>query len=319
MKKKLYLILLGFCVMGLAFAQDIDSIHFLIPGGAGGGWDGTARGTGEALVESGLIEAASFENMSGGGGGTAIGYLIRTGRRQQGTLMVNSTPIITRSITKVFPYSFSDLTPIASIIGDYGTLVVKPDSNYDSFTELVAAVKRDPKSITIGGGSVFGDLDHLVAATTFNAAGVNPREINYAAYDAGGKALTGLLSGEIDVLATGLGEALELSRNGQVRILGITASERIGDAPEIPTFKEQGADAYFVNWRGFFGPPRLSQKKVRDYQQVLKKMYSTDEWEVVRKRNGWVNIYKPGNEFISFLKEQETEIRKLRSILGLSD
>ena len=51
--------------------QVVDSIHFLIPGGAGGGWDGTARGTGEALTNAGLVGSASFENMSGGGGGKA--------------------------------------------------------------------------------------------------------------------------------------------------------------------------------------------------------------------------------------------------------
>ena len=49
----------------------VDSIHFLIPGGAGGGWDGTARGTGEALTKSGLLGKATYENMSGGGGGKA--------------------------------------------------------------------------------------------------------------------------------------------------------------------------------------------------------------------------------------------------------
>jgi len=53
--------------------QKLDKIHFLIPGGAGGGWDGTARGTGEALTKSGLVGTASYENMSGGGGGKAIG------------------------------------------------------------------------------------------------------------------------------------------------------------------------------------------------------------------------------------------------------
>ena len=49
----------------------IDKIHFLIGGGAGGGWDGTARGTGEALTKAGFLKSASFENMSGGGGGKA--------------------------------------------------------------------------------------------------------------------------------------------------------------------------------------------------------------------------------------------------------
>lgn len=61
---------------GSLSAVEIKKIHFLIPGGAGGGWDGTARGTGEALTKAGLIDSATFENMSGGGGGKAIGYMI---------------------------------------------------------------------------------------------------------------------------------------------------------------------------------------------------------------------------------------------------
>ncbi|SVC97237.1 uncharacterized protein METZ01_LOCUS350091, partial [marine metagenome] len=79
---------------GSLSAVEIKKIHFLIPGGAGGGWDGTARGTGEALTKAGLIDSATFENMSGGGGGKAIGYLIENSKSNHGTLMVNSTPIV---------------------------------------------------------------------------------------------------------------------------------------------------------------------------------------------------------------------------------
>ena len=86
--------------------QVVDSIHFLIPGGAGGGWDGTARGTGEALTNAGLVGTSSYENMSGGGGGKAIGYLIENAASNHGTLMVNSTPIVIRSLTGVFPHNF---------------------------------------------------------------------------------------------------------------------------------------------------------------------------------------------------------------------
>ena len=53
----------------------IDKLHFVIGGGAGGGWDGTARGTGEALTKAGMLKSASFENMSGGGGGKALAYI----------------------------------------------------------------------------------------------------------------------------------------------------------------------------------------------------------------------------------------------------
>ena len=110
-------------------APQIDSIHFLIPGGAGGGWDGTARGTGEALTAAGLVGSATYENMSGGGGGKAIGFLIENAESNHGILMVNSTPIVIRSLTGRFPQSFRDLTMIAGTIGDYAALVVKADSD----------------------------------------------------------------------------------------------------------------------------------------------------------------------------------------------
>jgi putative tricarboxylic transport membrane protein len=44
----------------------------------------------------------------------------------------------------------------------------------------------------------------------------------------------------------------------QVTIIGITAPSRVSDAPDAPTLKEQGYDVQFVNWRGFFGPPGMS-------------------------------------------------------------
>ena len=135
--------LLGFTVMAsTAAASEVEEIHFLIPGGAGGGWDGTARGVGKALLDSGLIEEASFENMSGGGGGKALNHLISTATRQENTLLVNSTPIIIRSLTGVFPQSFRDLTPIASVIADYAALVVPTDSKYQSLEEVIADFKK---------------------------------------------------------------------------------------------------------------------------------------------------------------------------------
>ncbi len=300
----------------MARSAEIEKIHFLIPGGAGGGWDGTARGTGEALTKSGLIKSASYENMSGGGGGKAIAYLIETAKRQQGTLMVNSTPIVIRSLTKVFPQSFRDLVPIASIIADYAAFVVPADSEFTDWKQVVEAFLKDPKSIKVAGGSVRGSMDHLVAALAFQAAGGDPKEVRYVPYDAGGKAMAGLLAGETQVLSTGFGEALELAKAGTVRILAITADERVADAPDIPTLKELGYDATFANWRGFFGAPGLPDEKAKAYADLLKKMYDTPEWEVVRARNGWVNLYKPGAEFYAFLEQQEKIIGDLMRELG---
>jgi len=296
--------------------QVLEKIHFLIPGGAGGGWDGTARGTGEALTESGLVGTASYENMSGGGGGKAIGYLIENAESNYDTLMVNSTPIVIRSLTGVFPQNFRDLTLVAGTIGDYAAIVVPADSSLDNMADLLEAYKADPDNTAIGGGSVPGGMDHLVAAMVMKAAGEDPTGVKYIPYDAGGKAMAALLSGEIKALSTGFSEAVALAEQGEVKILGVTSDERVGAFEDAATMKEQGIDTSFTNWRGFFAAPGLPDDKLAMYQDAIEKMYDTEEWEAVRARNGWVNIHNSGDDFRTFLEGQEKEIGDLMKELG---
>jgi len=297
-------------------AAKIKEIHFLIPGGAGGGWDGTARGVGKALRDAGLIEQASYENMSGGGGGKALNHLISTAKRQQGTLLVNSTPIIIRSLTGVFPQSFRDLTPIASVIADYAALVVPKDSKYQTLDQVISDFKKDPRSVKIAGGSVKGGMDHLVPAMIIQAAGGDPLKLVYIPYDAGGKAMAGLLSGDTQVLSTGFGEAIGLAKQGEVRILAVTSPERLSQAPDTPTVKESGYDMTFANWRGFFGAPGLPEEKAQAYRDVLKAMYSTPQWEEIRTKRGWQNFYQPGPEFVAFLEQMEKDLGGMMRKLG---
>jgi putative tricarboxylic transport membrane protein len=288
----------------------------LIPGGAGGGWDGTARGVGKALVDSGLLENASYENMSGGGGGKALNYLISTAKRQHGTLMVNSTPIIIRSLTGVFPQSFRDLTPVASVIADYAAFVVPKNSKFKKWNDVLAAFKKDPKSVKVAGGSVKGGMDHLVAALAIEAAGGDPLKLVYVPYDAGGKAMAGLLSGDTQVLSTGFSEAVGLAKQGEVSILAVTSAERLPQAPDVPSLKELGYDAEFANWRGFFGPPGLPDDMTQGYIDMFRKMYDTEEWEEIRSKRGWQNLFHPGQEFYEFLDKQEKVVGKLMRTLG---
>ena len=317
-------ILLATAVATLGFANPVvadghkmlDSVHFLIPGGAGGGWDGTARGTGEALTKAGIVGNASYENMSGGGGGKAIGYLIENASSNHGTLMVNSTPIVIRSLTGVFPHNFRDLTLVAGTIGDYAAIVVGKDSPVNSMADLLAAYEADPSATAIGGGSVPGGMDHLVAAMVMEAAGKDALGVKYIPYDAGGKAMAALLSGEIAALSTGFSEAVDLANAGEVKIIGVTSDERVSAAADAQTMKEQGIDTSFVNWRGFFAAPGLPADMLESYQAAISKMYETSEWEEVRARNGWVNIHNSGDDFNAFLEEQEKVIGDLMKKLG---
>ena len=300
----------------------IEKLHFIIGGGAGGGWDGTARGTGEALTKAGFLKSASFENMSGGGGGKALAFMINT--KPANTILVQSTPLVLRSITRHKGYvtdggsgvlSYKNVVPIAGVIGDYGAIAVAKDSPFKNFKDVVDAYNKDPSSVKMAGGSVRGSMDHLIGALAFQVAGANPNNVIYVPYDAGGKALAGLLSGETQMISTGLGELM--GARDQVRIIGITAPERVADAPDAPTLKEQGYDVQFVNWRGFFGPPGMSSSMKNEIAKMLGDVQKTPEWEAVRKRNAWVNIYNPGDKFISFLENQTVEMTALMKKLGV--
>jgi putative tricarboxylic transport membrane protein len=141
--------------------------------------------------------------------------------------MVNSTPIVIRSLTGVFPQSFRDLTLVAGTIGDYAALVVPADSEIEDMAGCWPPMNDQGMDFAIGGGSVPGGMDHLVAAMVMQAAGEDPTAVNYIPYDAGGEAMAGLLSGEIDALSTGFSEAIALADAGEVRILGVTAPERV--------------------------------------------------------------------------------------------
>jgi len=158
-------------------------------------------------------------------------------------------------------------------------------------------------------------MDHLIGALAFQAAGANPNDVVYIPYDAGGKALAGLLSGETQIISTGLGELM--GARDQVRIIGITAPSRIADAPDAPTLKEQGYDVQFVNWRGFFGPPKMNSKDKKAISKMLGEVMKTPEWESVRKRNAWVNIYNSDKKFVKFLEKQTKEMTALMKKLGV--
>lgn len=311
----LALLLLVFLSAGTGIAA--ERIHFLIPGGAGGGWDTTARGVGEAMARSGIVDVASYENLSGGGGSRALSHLIETADRQRNTLMISSSPIILRSLRNIYPQSYHDVVPVASVVVDYGAFVVRVDSPYKEWDDVIADFSRNPRGVNVAGGSSRASMDHIVAALAFRKSGVDAKQLKYIPYNAGGHAMVGLLSGETQLLSTGLSEAIALADQGEVRILAMTAPERLERVPGVPTLAEQGVPAVFSNWRGFFAAPGTPSEQLLEFERVLSELYETEAWETVRENRGWTNFFVAGAEFVAFLDQQEQEMSELLRELGL--
>jgi putative tricarboxylic transport membrane protein len=147
---------------------------------------------------------------------------------------------------------------------------------------------------------------------------VDVKKLKYvSAQDGSGMSM--LLGGKVDVYSTGLAEASEQARAGKVKVLAITAPERLeGDTvSEFPTLKEQGIDDEFVVWRGFLGPKDMDPDAVLYYEKAFKEMIETDQWKEMRDKFGWTDNYMSSEEFGRFLDEEYEEIEELMEEIGL--
>ncbi len=293
-----------------------ERLHLLIPVGPGGGLDSTARAVGEALRGEGVRSPVSYENMTGGGGGRAMAHFIETADRQQDTLLINSTPLIIRSLQGLFPHDHHDLVPIAGLVGEYGAFVVRTDSELTTWAQLIAALQANPRAINIGGGSVRGSLDHLILALALEKSGIEPRAVRYLPYDAGGKAMLALLGGEVEVLSTGIGEAIGYAQSGDVRVLGITGPERLAQLPHTPTLTELGTPLVFANWRGLFAAPGTSGDQALLLQQQVRQGLESPAWQDAMDRYGWTPLTLMGDAFTGYLNEQAAVLENTLRALG---
>ena len=292
-----------------------EAIHVVIPAGPGGGLDGTARESGRVLKDLGLVESVSFENLSGGGGGRAMGWFMENAGRHDFPLLVNSSPLIVRSLHGLFPYSFRDLTPVAALIADYGVFVVAADAPKTDWEAMLTRLREDPGAIVVGGGSVRGSLDHIVLALALEAGGIDPRQVRYLPYDGGGKAMLALLGGEVAMLSTGLGETMPFIEAGEVRALAVTSPGRIGGL-DTPTLTELGYPLAFANWRGMFGAREMPAEDRQRAIEWFRALRQSPQWHEVLARRGWASLDHDGDDYTRFLQEQEKQLRTTMQALG---
>ncbi|WP_126428595.1 Bug family tripartite tricarboxylate transporter substrate binding protein [Brevibacillus marinus] len=305
-------------------ANDYPSktITITAPSGAGGGLDTTARALSKMLNETGLVtQPITVENKPGGGQAVGLAEFVGYNQKDPYRLYLPSTPLIINNLKKEgnSPYSFRDLTPIAQLTTEYGAIVVRSDSKYQDLQSLFADMKAHPENFSLAGGSAPGSQDHLVAMLPAVKAGLDPAKIKFVSYDGGGEAMTALLGGSVDVLATDISGTTEYVKAGKVRVLGVSAPERLGGQfADIPTYKEQGIDAEFTIWRGLFGTKEMPDYALAFWQEKLKALSESEEWKRTLEANGWQNGFKTGEEFSKFLEEQEKLIQEILTSLGMA-
>ncbi|MFF5792528.1 Bug family tripartite tricarboxylate transporter substrate binding protein [Paeniglutamicibacter sp. NPDC012692] len=291
-----------------------SKLVLMAPAAPGGGWDGFARESQQAMKSGGVVNNAQVVNVPGAGGTIGLSQFVQMKGRHDmlmmtGGVMVGAIELADSETT------FDDIVPIARLADDYAVLVVPADSEFATLDEFTKRWQEDPGGTSISGGSL-GSIDHLLTGLVAQKVGIDPKLTNYIAYSGGGEALTSMLSGTTVAGMSGYNEVADQIEAGTLRALAISAGERLPGV-EIPTFKEQGVDAEMANWRGVAAAPGITEEQEQELVDIVTEYRQTKHWQDALKRNSWTDSFMTGQEFEDFIDSEVTVTKDIVEGLGL--
>src|SRR5215217_7934595 len=227
--------------------QAITGLRFMVPNTPGGGYDTTAREAAKVMDQIGVTKGIEVFNLAGAGGTTGLSRTVQ--EKGNGKLiMMMGLGVVGAQYTNKSTSKLEQTTPIAKVMEDSGAIVVAKNSKYTNITDLVNDWKANPKGTAVGGGSSPGGPDHLLPMQLAQTVGIDPKQVNYIAYDGGGELLPAVLGGKVAFGASGYGEFLDQIEAGEIRVLAVTSEAPIEALKEVPTLKSSGIDLVFTNW-----------------------------------------------------------------------
>ncbi|MEU4423287.1 tripartite tricarboxylate transporter substrate binding protein [Actinoplanes sp. NPDC024001] len=302
---------------GGAAGKPVADLRIMVPNSPGGGYDTTARSIAKIMEDDRIATGVEVFNLSGAGG--TVGLQRTVNEKGNGKLaMQMGLGVVGASYTQKSPAKLTQTTPLAKVIEEPGAIVVPKDSPYRTIADLVSAWKADPKKVAVGGGSSPGGPDHLLPMQLAKTVGIDPRQVNFVSYDGGGELLPAVLGGKIAFGASGVGEFLDQVEAGQVRVLAVTGEQRIDAVKDVPTLKESGIDLVFTNWRGIVAPPEITDADRQTWIDALTRMHGTEAWKAELAKHGWTDAFVTGEQFATFLAEQDKSVADLLTGLGLT-
>lgn len=293
----------------------LDDVLLVAPAAPGGGWDQTARALQDVMKTAGVAKTVTVENVPGAGGTVGLAQFIDKYKGNGNALLVNGLVMVGAILTNNSPVTLEQVTPIARLTGEYEVLVVPASSEVKSLDDLIAKFKADPGSVSWGGGSA-GGTDHILAGLIAQAAGIEGSKVNYIPYSGGGEALAAIMGGHVTVGISGLGEWLGQIQSGELRALAISAPQKL-EGIDIPTLKEQGIDVELANWRAIVGASGIDDGQKKALLEALDTTVKSDGWKKVLTDKKWMDLYLAGDDFATFLKQENDRVAATLKQIGL--
>ena len=227
-------------------------VTLIVPWGAGGGTDATARIIG-TLLEKELGQPVNVVNRTGGSG--VVGHQAIAAAPPDGyTIGLITVEIGMMHWQGLTEFSGASYTPIGLVNADPAGLQVRADAPYKNVNDLVAAIKANPGKFKASGTGQ-GGIWHLAIAGMLKDLKVDPAAAPWVPSNGAAPGLQDLVAGGVEIVPCSLPEARSLIDAGKVKSLAVMNDTPAALYPNVPTLKAAtGSDWKIGAWRGIAAP-----------------------------------------------------------------
>ena len=307
---------MGASAQGWSPQKNVEIVAGSAPGGSN---DNTARTMERVLLAHKLVPTTvTVVNRPGGGGSIAYTYVSqRPGDAHY--LYIASSGMLSNHIVGASSLSHADFTPIALLYEDHAVFMVPTGSTIKTGAELADRLKKDPRAVVIGFANAYGSSRHMAAALLMRTLGGSPRDLKPVVFKGSAEAITAVLGGHLDVAVAGAVNAIPHVAAGRMRVIGVAAPQRLGGPLAVaPTWREQGVDLVYGNWRAVFAPKSLTPGQLAFWENALRRMAEAPEWKADLEKNHWTEHFKTGAALHQELEQAYIWLKTTLVELGLA-
>ena len=307
--------LLALLVTAAHAAYPERPITLIVPWGAGGGTDATARIIG-TLLEKELGQPVNVVNRTGGSGvvghaaiasAPADGYTI-------GLITVEISMMHWQGLTELSGMSY---TPIGLVNADPAGLQVRADAPYKNVNDLVTAIKANPGKFKASGTGQ-GGIWHLAIAGMLQDMKVDPSAAPWVPSNGAAPGLQDLVAGGVEIAPCSLPEARSLIDAGKVKSLAVMADKRATLYPNVPTLKEAtGSNWTMAAWRGIAAPKGVPADVRDKLVAAIKKIVASKDYNDFMTQRGFGVIYEGPDDFAKFMAKADADLGATMKAVGI--
>ena len=290
-------------------------VRIIVPYAAGSATDLVPRTVFDKVATQ-VGQSFVIDNRTGGG--TMVGTSAAAKADPDGeTILVHSnaivtTPAIQANVTYDPVRDFAAVTPLGNLPM---VLVIAPEKHINTLEDLVAAAKAKPGSINYAAAGI-GTPPHLTMERFRMAAGFEGQLVPFKGAP---EALTEVMAGRVDIYFCPLPPAIALIREGKLKALAVSNTQRAAALPDVPTTTEAGfPDSDFEFWVGAFVPKQTPREIVdRIHDEAAKALENAATKDKLAKLGVETMVMRP-EDFDARVAKEAGIAEKLARAAGIA-